>query len=74
MTKKITLASISKQIEKGFASVEARMEKNFAAVADDFADIKGDIADVRGDSTEIKAAMATKSDIANFEKGQEKMR
>ena len=42
--KKITLASLATLIEKGFASIEARTERGFAAVADDIADIKHDMA------------------------------
>ena len=41
MAKKITLAA---QMQKGFASLEARTEKGFASVADDIADIKRDMA------------------------------
>ena len=42
--KKITLETLSAQMQKGFASIEARTERGFAAVADDIADIKHDMA------------------------------
>jgi hypothetical protein len=42
--KKITLETLAAQMAKGFASVENRMEKSFAAVADDITDIKRDMA------------------------------
>jgi len=49
--KKITLESLAAQMQKGFASVEAkiekidaRMERGFGGLADDIADIKRDMA------------------------------
>ncbi|OGG72516.1 hypothetical protein A3A38_04120 [Candidatus Kaiserbacteria bacterium RIFCSPLOWO2_01_FULL_53_17] len=54
MIKKITFETLSRQIEKigtkmdkGFASVEAGMEKRFSVVAEDIADVKNDVADVK---------------------------
>jgi hypothetical protein len=37
MAKKITLETLAAEIRKGFASIEARVEKGFAAVAEDLA-------------------------------------
>ncbi|MDO8552219.1 MAG: hypothetical protein Q7S01_01665 [bacterium] len=42
--KKVTLEVLAARIQKGFASVETKMEKGFSAVAEDIADIKRDIA------------------------------
>ena len=42
--KKITLASVAGQMQKGFQKIDARMERGFAAVAGDVADIKRDMA------------------------------
>ena len=46
--KKITLDqkidALTTIVEKGFAGVEVRMERGFAAVADDIADVKRDTA------------------------------
>jgi len=47
--------------------ISKQIEQGFAAVADDISAIKEDI-------TDIKSTMATKSDIAHLEKGQEKIR
>ncbi len=49
--KKITLETLAAQMQKGFASVEAkiqtldaRMERGFAAVAEDISDVKREMA------------------------------
>lgn len=49
MAKRTTLASISKQIAKGFSSVEKRMEKGFSAVAEDIGNAQADISVIKDD-------------------------
>ena len=49
---KATLDSVLSTVERGFADLEAKMDRGFAAVADDI--------------TDIKSKMATKDDIANL--------
>ena len=51
--KKMTLESLAKLVSKGFADLEGKMERGFAAVAEDIAD--------------IKSKMATKTDLAALE-------
>jgi chromosome segregation ATPase len=48
--RKASLDTVLSTVERGFADVERKMDRGFAAVADDIA--------------EIKSTMATKSDIA----------
>jgi chromosome segregation ATPase len=50
--RKATLDSVLSTVERGFADLEGKMDRGFAAVADDIAD--------------IKSTMATKDDIANL--------
>jgi predicted nucleic acid-binding Zn-ribbon protein len=50
--RKATLDSILSTVKHGFADLEGKMDRDFAAVADDIAD--------------IKSKMATKDDIANL--------
>jgi len=68
MAKKTTLESLAAQMEKGFASVNSRMdqlesvlEKGFTAVAGDIADLrtelKGDIARVQDQVNSIEAQL-----------------
>ena len=52
--KKMTLESLAKLVSKGFADLEGKMERGFAAVAEDIAD--------------IRSKMATKDDIAAVRK------
>jgi hypothetical protein len=65
MAKKTTLADIASQMQKGFASLDAkidkfdeRVERGFATVADDIADvrreIKGDMVRVQEHATSIE--------------------
>ena len=49
---KATLDSVLSTVERGFADLEGKMERGFAAVAEDI--------------TDIKSKMATKDDIANL--------
>jgi predicted nucleic acid-binding Zn-ribbon protein len=49
---KATLESVLSTVERGFADLEAKIDRGFAAVADDI--------------TDIKSKMATKDDIANL--------
>jgi predicted nucleic acid-binding Zn-ribbon protein len=49
---KATLDSVLSTVERGFADLEGKMDRGFAAVADDIAD--------------IKSTMATKDDIASL--------
>jgi predicted nucleic acid-binding Zn-ribbon protein len=49
---KATLDSVLSTVEHGFADLEGKMERGFAAVADDI--------------TDIKSKMANKDDIANL--------
>ncbi len=55
MAKKVTLASIAEQIERGFT-----------AAADDIADMKDDISGIKSEVTEIRAGMVTKVDYHAF--------
>jgi SepF-like predicted cell division protein (DUF552 family) len=68
MAKKTTLADIATQMQKGFTSLDAkidkldeRMERGFAAIADDIADVrselKGDIARVQEQVNSIEAQL-----------------
>ena len=68
MAKRTTLADIAAQMHKGFASLDAkidklddRMERGFAAVADDIANVrselKGDIARVQEQVNSIEAEL-----------------
>jgi chromosome segregation ATPase len=50
--RKATLDSVLSTVKRGFADLENKMDRGFAAVADDIAD--------------IKSKMATKDDIANL--------
>jgi hypothetical protein len=50
--RKASLDTVLSTVERGFADVERKMERGFAAVADDI--------------TEIKSTMATKADIADM--------
>jgi hypothetical protein len=50
--RKATLDAILSTVERGFADLEGKMERGFAAVAEDI--------------TDIKSKMATKDDIANL--------
>ena len=50
--RKATLDSVLSTVKRGFADLEGKMDRGFAAVADDIAD--------------IKSKMATKDDIANL--------
>jgi predicted nucleic acid-binding Zn-ribbon protein len=49
---KVTLDSVLSTVERSFADLEGKMDRGFAAVADDI--------------TDIKSKMATKDDIANL--------
>jgi predicted nucleic acid-binding Zn-ribbon protein len=49
---KATLDSVLSTVERGFAHLEGKMDRGFAAVAEDI--------------TDIKSKMATKDDIANL--------
>jgi hypothetical protein len=49
--RKATLDSVLSTVERGFADLEGKMDRGFAAVAEDI--------------TDIKSKMATKDDIAN---------
>jgi predicted nucleic acid-binding Zn-ribbon protein len=49
---KATLDSVLSTVERGFADLEGKMDRGFAAVAEDI--------------TDIKSKMATKDDIANL--------
>ena len=49
---KATLDSVLSTVKRGFADLEGKMERGFAAVAEDI--------------TDIKSKMATKDDIANL--------
>jgi uncharacterized protein YicC (UPF0701 family) len=53
-----TLANILSTVNRGFATLEGTMERNFAAVADDIADIKSTMA-----TKDDIADMATKADV-----------
>jgi SepF-like predicted cell division protein (DUF552 family) len=68
MSKKTTLTDIATQMQKGFAALDAkidkldeRMERGFAAVAEDIADVrrelKGDIARVHEQVNSIEAEL-----------------
>jgi predicted nucleic acid-binding Zn-ribbon protein len=50
--RKATLDSVLSTVKRGFADLEGKMDRGFAAVADDIAD--------------IKSKMATRDDIANL--------
>ena len=50
--RKASLDTVLSTVERGFADVERKMDRGFAAVADDI--------------TEIKSTMATKADIATL--------
>jgi hypothetical protein len=75
MARKITLESLAARMEKGFASVNGRMdhlesvvEKGFTAVAGDIADLrtelKGDIARVQEQVNSIEEQLrATKTEV-----------
>jgi hypothetical protein len=68
MAKKITLETLAVQMQKGFGSLDTkidkldeRMERGFAAIADDIADVrselKGDIARVQEQVNSIEAEL-----------------
>jgi hypothetical protein len=50
--RKVSLDSVLSTVKRGFADLEGKMDRGFAAVADDIAD--------------IKTKMATRDDIANL--------
>jgi predicted nucleic acid-binding Zn-ribbon protein len=50
--RKATLDNVLSTVERGFADLDGKMERGFAAVAEDI--------------TDIKSKMATKDDIANL--------
>jgi hypothetical protein len=52
MKRKATLDSVLSTVKRGFADLEGKMDRGFAAVAEDIAD--------------IKSKMATRDDIANL--------
>ena len=50
--RKVSLDTILSTVERGFADIERKMDRGFAAVADDI--------------TDIKSTMATKADVRNI--------
>jgi predicted nucleic acid-binding Zn-ribbon protein len=60
---KATLDKLLSTVERGFADLEAKMERGFAAVAEDITDIKStmatkdDIAELKTDSAAIRSEL-----------------
>jgi len=59
---KATLDSVLSTVERGFADLEGKMDRGFAAVADDITDIKSKMA-TKEDLADLRREMATKDDI-----------
>jgi hypothetical protein len=59
---KATLDSVLSTVKRGFADLEGKMDRSFAAVADDIADIKSKMA-TKDDIADLRREMATKDDI-----------
>jgi hypothetical protein len=62
--RKATLDSILSTVERGFADLEGKMERGFAAVADDIADIKSKMA-TKDDIADVKSTLADHTKILN---------
>jgi hypothetical protein len=59
---KATLDSVLSTVERGFADLEGKMKRGFAAVAEDITDIKSKMA-TKDDIADVRREMATKDDI-----------
>lgn len=67
MAKKTTLESLATQMEKGFASVNGRMDQLESVVEKGFTAVAGDISDLR---TELKGDIARVHEQVNSIEGQ----
>jgi hypothetical protein len=59
---KATLDRVLSTVERGFADLEGKMDRGFAAVADDITDIKSKMA-TKDDIADLRREMATKDDV-----------
>ena len=64
--REVTLDSVLSTVERGFADLEGKMERGFAAVAEDITDIKSKMA-TKEDLADLRREMATKDDIKRLE-------
>ena len=61
---KATLDSVLSTVERGFADLEGKMERGFAAVAEDITDIKSKMA-TKDDIADVKSTLADHTRILN---------
>jgi hypothetical protein len=61
---KATLDSVLSTVERGFADLEGKMDRGFAAVADDITDIKSKMAP-KDDIADVKSTLADHTKILN---------
>jgi hypothetical protein len=62
--RKATLDSVLSTVERGFADLEGKMDRGFAAVADDITDIKSKMA-TKDDIADVKSTLADHTKILN---------
>jgi hypothetical protein len=62
--RKATLDSVLSTVERGFADLEGKMERGFAAVSEDITDIKSKMA-TKDDIADLKSTLADHSKILN---------
>jgi hypothetical protein len=62
--REVTLDSVLSTVERGFADLEGKMERGFAAVAEDITDIKSKMA-TKDDIADVKSTLADHTKILN---------
>jgi gas vesicle protein len=62
--RKATLDSVLSTVERGFADLEGKMDRGFAAVAEDITDIKSKMA-TKDDIADVKSTLADHTKILN---------
>jgi hypothetical protein len=62
--RKATLDSVLSTVQHGFADLEGKMERGFAAAADDIADIKSKMA-TKDEIADVKSTLADHTKILN---------